>query len=86
MSNDLFDPHFDCFPPPKPTKEIELFYLLIYLFFLQPLIQVDEFDRLSIVVVTKTFLGYCVVLEIRLFVLGFYSLVVDYLELVNVVL
>ena len=85
MSNDFFDPHFDSFPPSEPGEEVQLFYFLVNIFFLQPVFEVNKLNGFTPKVVTEALFTYRVVLEMGQFVFDFDLLVVDDFELVDVV-
>lgn len=84
MSNDFFDPHFDCFPPSEPGEEVQLFYFLVNLFLLQPVFEVNELNGFTSEVVTEALFTYRVVLEMGQFVFGFDLLIVDDFQLVDI--
>lgn len=85
MPDDFFDPHFDGFPSSEAGEEVEFFDFLIDLFFLEPVLEVDELDGFSVEVVAESFFADGVVLEIGLFVFGLDLLVVDDFKLVDIV-
>ncbi len=86
MPDNFFDPHFDGLPPSKSWEEVEFFYFLIYFFLLEPFLQLNELNRLASEIVAEAFLADGIILEVGLLVFLLDGLVVDYLQLINVIL
>jgi hypothetical protein len=85
VPDNLFDPHLDGFPPAEPGEEVEFLNIFIGGFFLKPVLQIDELNRLSPDVMTEALLADGVILKIGFLVFGLYLLVVDDFQLVDVV-
>lgn len=86
MPDNLFDPHFNCFPSSKAIEEIEFFDFLVDLLFLKPLCQINKLAWLTISVMAKSFFTDSIILEVVLLVQLPDFLIIDNIKLIYILI